>query len=850
MSYFDADEIGPYPNYTEMCRQWYHDPVWKRIPVFPGLDVETHELSTVYTALEIESVGMRYGQKLFNTLVDYKDLFKDLLEVNGARILVQGDPGVGKTTFTHKLAYDWACGDLDYFDAVFVVKLRFAEKNETIPAMIIDQNLSLRDENSSPDLLQKYLKSGTERVLLVLDGMDEIELDDPIIKDIMAGKEYRKCVIMFTTRPYVSKSSVMTKTSESQGECTAISIRNKMSRVANIRGFTLDRAKKYISNIIHDETVRDRFFKQLERRNMSQMHKAPIMLQALALIFSEVGEDQLPETMTTTFDYLIVMLREACEAKGEDAKTKPLTQEEIDKAMQEVNKLAFEGLTRDSRQLVFDRNEIKNPNVFRLGVLTAEGVGVVTRKTVLQSPHKTVQEYHAAHYMATLLVNGDRKPWDKIKQIYQTKVMDDAEFFPVTRHTTIVGSEKHEEPGCESKTLKEVLGKIKTHLGSGKVELDEATWEVTQCMVDGGFFDDELDKQKMWKEFRKLANKLKMEMTEAEQRIAFEYMMDLTFATSVQWRQNSLDWTKSLLSERGKTSRRLTSGFSPFLPVLLSVAEEDPEMARQFCIEESKIFERDGTLAFHGEFVHILEDIQSHKILFSFLAGKLGETSKGNESDTGEEILREIADAAIGKSFDPITGGALQLRLLETYLTDIIKEFLNSTSKSRMIDQTCNSICMINENNEKDTRFVKHPMIFHLDRGNYMFDTSNEKGTAYRALKISGTKGVVAMKKIIENLESWNSQNNMHISLIEIEYLNYEFDSEERTKFVNTLFRRPVSSLEIRGCSPELTEQLASSLPISMQRLFVLQGEVNLFKLPRKTQLKVLEVDGFCHSES
>ncbi len=106
----------------------------------------------------------------------------------------------------HKLAFDWASGRLDYFDAVFVLKLRFAE-NESIPSMLVEQILSLKDEDVSPQKLQTYLKSGNERVLLALDGLDEIELEKyPKIKEIIMGAEYRKCTILFTTRPYVTKS--------------------------------------------------------------------------------------------------------------------------------------------------------------------------------------------------------------------------------------------------------------------------------------------------------------------------------------------------------------------------------------------------------------------------------------------------------------------------------------------------------------------------------------------------------------------------------------------------------------------------------------------------------------------
>ncbi len=76
MSNVPAGEMGSYPNYAELCKEWYTDPQWKRIPVFPGMDGERLELSALSTTVEIESIEhFAYGKKTFQTLRDYKELF-------------------------------------------------------------------------------------------------------------------------------------------------------------------------------------------------------------------------------------------------------------------------------------------------------------------------------------------------------------------------------------------------------------------------------------------------------------------------------------------------------------------------------------------------------------------------------------------------------------------------------------------------------------------------------------------------------------------------------------------------------------------------------------------------------
>ena len=368
----------------------YVDPVWQNMLLFPWMDEEALLLSEVYTAIEIESL-LGSGKK--RQLKDYREIFKDI-KSEGTRILVKGDPGIGKTTFTHKVAFDWATGCLDLFDVVLVVKLKLADCNQTIESLVKDQLGSVRDNDVTDSLIGEYLRSGQDRVLLVLDGLDEINLRHyPNIQDVLNGKSFRKCCILATTRPYVARE-----------------LKGKMTSVAHLKGFSRLKAEKFITHIIIDQVERKRFFTQLDRRRMSHMHKVPLIVQALALLFNE--DQELPETFTTTYDELVFFLRKTCE------ESKGLTEEEIRAAMDEVNQLAFKGLTRDDKQLVFSRDEVKNDNIYKLGLLSAEKTGGGFRPTtVLQFAHATIQENCGADHVVRRLEANDRGPWNTIVQL-------------------------------------------------------------------------------------------------------------------------------------------------------------------------------------------------------------------------------------------------------------------------------------------------------------------------------------------------------------------------------------------------------------------------------------------------
>ena len=362
--------------------------------LFPWMDKEALLLSEAHSAMEMVSYVGRYHKRKAVPLQGYIDLFANI-QKEGTRILVRGDPGTGKTTFVHKVAFDSATGKLDIFDVVLVVKLKFADKGQSIAEMVKSQIKSIWEEDTvSAELIHQYIKSGRDRVLLVLDGVDEISLDEyPWVKKILYGDVYRKCCILTTTRPYVAKK-----------------LNNKMTMVANITGFSREQAEEFISNILIEEKERTQFFQQLDRKNMSEMYRIPMLLQALALLFCE--DEKLPATFTITYDQLVFFLRKTCED------SKELTEEELKAAMDEVNELAFRGLTRKDKQLVFSRDEVRNSNSFKLGVLTAEkGGGGFRPTTVLQFLHKTFQEYSVADHVVNSLENNDRDPWETIKHL-------------------------------------------------------------------------------------------------------------------------------------------------------------------------------------------------------------------------------------------------------------------------------------------------------------------------------------------------------------------------------------------------------------------------------------------------
>ena len=92
-------------------------------------------------------------------------------------MLIEGDPGMGKTTYCQKLAYDWATRQ-DEWDESFpetdvLLLLRCRDiKSSSIKEAIDDQILPDDVNKEDKEAFFQFISENQLNVLLVLDGVD------------------------------------------------------------------------------------------------------------------------------------------------------------------------------------------------------------------------------------------------------------------------------------------------------------------------------------------------------------------------------------------------------------------------------------------------------------------------------------------------------------------------------------------------------------------------------------------------------------------------------------------------------------------------------------------------------
>lgn len=137
---------------------------------------------------------MKAGGRATGHVVTMSEIFKSHEECENPRSsLIEGKPGMGKTTYCKKLVYGWAIGKqetggfLPSFKIVLFIKCR--DMKGDLWAAIDDQLLPRGIDEAEKEKFFNFIRRNQSAVLLVLDGLDEVSVSKlPMFAEIIQGR--------------------------------------------------------------------------------------------------------------------------------------------------------------------------------------------------------------------------------------------------------------------------------------------------------------------------------------------------------------------------------------------------------------------------------------------------------------------------------------------------------------------------------------------------------------------------------------------------------------------------------------------------------------------------------------
>ena len=264
-------------------------------------------------------------------------------------VLIEGAPGVGKSTFSWEICRRWAEGIIfQQFSLVLLLRLR----DETVQNAQTIKDLVLYTVEERLESISQYLKDTCgKHTLLILEGLDELPkhlLTQPsIFTRLLDGTELPDAVILVTSRP--SATPQLWKNWKKQ-----------ISKHIEILGFTDKNIKDYVASILDQEEI-PAFHTYLSTApSIRQLMYIPLHSGiAIELYRMSLDADRpLPTTKTELYTALVQIILTRYLAKHDKYKDHEIEVKEftdlppdISPLFRELTQLAYDSLSQ--QQLIF-----------------------------------------------------------------------------------------------------------------------------------------------------------------------------------------------------------------------------------------------------------------------------------------------------------------------------------------------------------------------------------------------------------------------------------------------------------------------------------------------------------------
>ena len=311
-------------------------------------------------------------------------------------ILIEGGPGMGKSTLAINICKRWAEGKLlQAYDAVILLPLR---EKEIQQAKNLGELLLIIDDEMRKEVSKEMMMSNGEKLCFICEGFDELPYHlrtSSLVANLI--QKLPKCTVVYTSRPEA---------------CSGL----RPARVIAIDGFTEESIDEYISktflNIVNGKEMASKLKSEVKNNNwIRRILYVPINVAIVCLIFYHFSV--LPDTLTQLYTllFLRLILRHITTRTPNLSQLNQLNSlndlpPDISEQFSQVCFVAYNGILNG--QAIFSSQDLINmkvaeDNINGLGLLLiTPSFSVYGRGKSYSFLHLTLQEFSAAWYLSKL----------------------------------------------------------------------------------------------------------------------------------------------------------------------------------------------------------------------------------------------------------------------------------------------------------------------------------------------------------------------------------------------------------------------------------------------------------------
>ena len=345
-------------------------------------------------------------------LIDIEDVLKPIESGQSLTIVIDGPPGIGKTTLCRKLLNMWANGQIKHeqYDLVIYCPLRNIK---------IAQASTLRDlfvyQCREVDAVAEWFdwRHG-EGLLIIFDGWDELSVElrqSSLATRIICKEVLHKCSVIVTSRSYASSSLLDL---------------DSINKHVEVMGFTVEEIKNVVHGTLEKEPhLAEKLIQDLEvRGDVQSLCYIPLVCSIVILVYRKEN-GKLPTTLTQLYENFILQTIRRYVKKTQF--TEPdqinslhhLPSPVISTPFQEMCKFAYLSLKENNPRMTFTLFQVQQS--LNESVVKADYLGLMTTFTVYgektyQFLHLSIQEFLAAWWITK---------YEKTEKVFNDHFNDD-----------------------------------------------------------------------------------------------------------------------------------------------------------------------------------------------------------------------------------------------------------------------------------------------------------------------------------------------------------------------------------------------------------------------------------------